>query len=110
MATDQLSDLITQAEAARLRNVSREAIYGLVARGKLQVVEIGGQKFVRRSEVENYIPEVGGRPRAEAKSQPVDKAGNHNARKRAVARWENEGGSVLPKKKAGAKKSRRKVV
>jgi len=62
MATNQLDDLITQAEAARLRGVSREAIYGLVSRGKLTVVEIGGQKFVRRSEVENYTPEVGGRP------------------------------------------------
>ena len=62
MPTNELEDLITQAEAARLRNVSREAIYGLVARGKLNVVEIGGQKFVRRSEVENYTPEIGGRP------------------------------------------------
>lgn len=62
MATNQLEDLITQAEAARLRGVSREAIYGLVARGKLSVVEIGGQKFVRRSEVESYTPEAGGRP------------------------------------------------
>ncbi|MBA3804113.1 MAG: helix-turn-helix domain-containing protein [Acidobacteria bacterium] len=66
MPTDQLEDLITQAEAARLRNVSREAIYGLVARGKLGVVEIGGQKFVRRSEVEGYQPEVGGRPKTQA--------------------------------------------
>jgi hypothetical protein len=42
--------------------VSREAIYGLVARGKLSVVEIGGQKFLKRSEVENYKPQAGGRP------------------------------------------------
>ncbi len=62
MPTNELDDLITQAEAARLRNVSREAIYGLVARRKLRVVEIGGQKFVRRSEVESYTPEIGGRP------------------------------------------------
>ena len=64
MATGGLEDLITQAEAARMRGVSREAIYGLVARGKLSIVEIGGQKFVRRSEVESYIPESGGRPPA----------------------------------------------
>lgn len=62
MANSGLDDLITQAAAARLRGVSREAIYGLVARGKLSTVEIGGQKFVRRSEVENYTPEAGGRP------------------------------------------------
>jgi excisionase family DNA binding protein len=69
MATNQLDDLITQAEAARLRGVSREAIYGLVARGKLSVVEIGGQKFVRRSEVENYTPETGGRPPTKTSSK-----------------------------------------
>ena len=61
MKTD-LEDLVTQAEAARIRGVSREAIYGLVGRGKLRVVEIGGQKFVRRSEVESYEPQAGGRP------------------------------------------------
>jgi len=65
MAND-LSDLITQAEAARIRNVSREAIYGLVARGKLEVVEIGGQKFLKRGEVEKYTPGIGGRPAAKA--------------------------------------------
>jgi excisionase family DNA binding protein len=67
MPTNELSDLITQAEAARLRGVSREAIYGLVARRKLSIVEIGGQKFVRRSEVESYTPEVGGRPPLKSK-------------------------------------------
>lgn len=66
MKANVLDDLVTQAEAARMRNVSREAIYGLVARGKLEVVEIGGQKFVRRSDVENYTPEIGGRPPAKA--------------------------------------------
>ena len=64
MAIKDLSDLITQAEAARIRSVSREAIYGLVARGKLRVIEIGGQKFLRRREVEKYTPEIGGRPPA----------------------------------------------
>lgn len=73
MPTKDLDDLITQSEAARIRGVTREAIYGLVLRGKLTVVEIGGQKFVRRSEVENYTPEVGGRPRAATGKQNVKK-------------------------------------
>jgi excisionase family DNA binding protein len=60
-------DLITQAEASRIRGVSREAIYDLVARGKLSVVEIGGQKFLRRSEVENYKPQRAGRPARKVK-------------------------------------------
>lgn len=80
MSTRDLSDLITQAEAARIRNVSREAIYGLVARGKLEVIAIGGQKFLRRNEVENYLPEVGGRPPAETTQ------GLNNALKAATVR------------------------
>jgi hypothetical protein len=82
MATD-LTDLVTQAEAARIRGVSREAIYGLVAREKLTVIEIGGQKFLRRSEVENYRPELGGRPAASAPaSAPAKrKAGSRGRRK-----------------------------
>ncbi len=81
MAANNLEDLITQAEAARLRGVSREAIYGLVARRKLQVTEIGGQKFVRRSDVENYTPEIGGRPATVASS----KAATQPARERIAA-------------------------
>jgi hypothetical protein len=55
-------DLITQAEAARLRGVSRAAISDLVKRRKLKVKKIGAVTFVSRSEVINYSPEVGGRP------------------------------------------------
>ncbi len=62
MKTGDLKDLITQAEAARLRGVSREAIYDLVARGRLNVVEIGGKKFVSRSEVMNFEERPVGRP------------------------------------------------
>jgi excisionase family DNA binding protein len=65
-----LEDLITQAEAARIRGVSREAIYDLVARGKLKVRQIGGQKFVQRSEVENYEPQAGGRPPGPVSAKP----------------------------------------
>jgi hypothetical protein len=77
MAAD-LTDLVTQAEAARIRGVSREAIYGLVAREKLTVIEIGGQKFLRRSEVENYQPQPGGRP---ASAPAKRKAGSRGRRK-----------------------------
>jgi hypothetical protein len=55
-------DLITQAEAARLRGVSRAAISDLVKRRKLKVKKIGSVPFVSRSEVMNYNPEAGGRP------------------------------------------------
>ena len=62
MKATELDDLITQAEAARLRGVTREAVYDLVARGRLSAVEIGGKKFVRRSEVEGFEMLPAGRP------------------------------------------------
>jgi excisionase family DNA binding protein len=57
---DALSDLITQTEAARLRNVSRAAIHALVKRGRLSVVMVGGKAFVRRSEVLSFEREQPG--------------------------------------------------
>jgi hypothetical protein len=63
-------DLITQTEAARIRNVSPEAVGDLVRRGRLAVVEVGGKKFVRRSDVASFKPLRGGRP-----SKKVSKKG-----------------------------------
>jgi excisionase family DNA binding protein len=57
-----LNDLITQAEAARLRNVSRSSVNELVKKGRFKTVEIGGQIFLLRSQVERYEPSAGGRP------------------------------------------------
>jgi hypothetical protein len=58
-----LDDLITQAEAARLRGVTRSAISDLVKRGKLKKVQkVGAVLFLSRREVLSYTPEVGGRP------------------------------------------------
>jgi excisionase family DNA binding protein len=79
MKAIDLEDLITQAEAAKLRGVTREAIYNLVARGRLQTVEIGGQKFLRRSEVLNFEALPAGRPlestrkKAKAEGKPKRK-------------------------------------
>ncbi len=57
--------MISQAEAARIRGCKQQAIFNLIARGKLQTIKIGGKTFVRRSEVEAYVPDPGGRPRKE---------------------------------------------
>lgn len=62
MKKEELLDLITQSEAARLRNVSPEAIADLIRRGRLTAIEVGGRKFLRRSEVVDYKPLKGGRP------------------------------------------------
>lgn len=56
---------ISQAEAARIRGVSRQAITKLVAKGRLRSVEIGGRVLVRREDVERFEPLPAGRPKAE---------------------------------------------
>lgn len=55
-------DLITQAEAARIRGVSPEAIASLVRRGRLASYNIAGRVHVRKSEVEGFEKKSPGRP------------------------------------------------
>jgi excisionase family DNA binding protein len=77
--SENIKDWITQAEAARVRGVSQERIRKLVQQGRLSSIEIGGRKFVRRSEVDAFVPLAAGRPRnkstakkAAAKKNPTD--------------------------------------
>ena len=56
-------DLMSQAEAAKIRGVTHQAIVNLVRNGKLNTGEIGGKVFLSRKEVESYVPGKGGRPR-----------------------------------------------
>jgi excisionase family DNA binding protein len=49
-----LNDLISQAEAARIRAVSRAAICDLIRRERLRSVSVGGRELVYRSEVEAF--------------------------------------------------------
>ena len=63
MKQKDLDDLITQAEAARLRGVTPVAIVDLIRRGRLRTVEIAGRRLVRRSEVLNFKEKSAGRPR-----------------------------------------------
>ncbi len=57
-----MEDLVTPAEAARMRGVTRSAITDLMKRGRLQTVEVGGRRFLYRTEVEGFAPEITGRP------------------------------------------------
>jgi len=76
----ETQDLVTPPQAARLKGTSREWIYSLMRRGKIEVVEVAGRQFVRLQEVLNYKPEsVGGRPPAPKPAQP-----RTNSRKRGV--------------------------
>jgi hypothetical protein len=58
-----LSDLVSQREAAEMRGVSVQAIHFLVKRGRFTIVEVSGKTFLLRKEVEAYKPSAGGRPR-----------------------------------------------
>ncbi|MFL5356314.1 helix-turn-helix domain-containing protein [Archangium sp.] len=53
---------ISQAEAARLRQVSRQAIARLIKRGRLATTTVAGYVLVRRSDVVNFEPRAAGRP------------------------------------------------
>jgi excisionase family DNA binding protein len=59
------SDWISQAEAARLRGVTRQAIAKLVRKGRLKTFSVGGYVLVSRSDVMNYEPLQPGRPKSE---------------------------------------------
>ena len=58
-----MSDLMTQAEAAELRGVTRAAITDLVKRGRLRTIKLFGKKLVYRSEVESFRKDSKGWPK-----------------------------------------------
>jgi hypothetical protein len=62
---ESLADWISQAEAARLHGVSRQAISKLVGSGRLKTKTIGGRILVSRGEVESFSPQAAGRPRVD---------------------------------------------
>lgn len=52
---------ISQADAARLRGVSRQAINKLIKSGRLRTVEVAGFTFVFKKDVENFVAQPAGR-------------------------------------------------
>ena len=62
-----LSNLITQKEAAEIRGCTPQAINRLVQRGSLKTIVVGGRRLVFRDEVEKFVPDKGGRPKKSAK-------------------------------------------
>jgi excisionase family DNA binding protein len=57
------SDWISQAEAARIRGVSRQAIAKLVKQGRLRTLEIAGHILVHRADVLAFVRKPPGRPK-----------------------------------------------
>ena len=64
MKLDSTQDLISQSEAARLRNVSRASISELIKRGRLATIVIAGKVLVRRSDVLKFKELKRGRPKS----------------------------------------------
>jgi len=65
-----ISTWISQSEAARLRGVSREAIYNLVKKDRLKTLKTGGRTLVNRIEVEDYRPQLPGpKPKKEKRKE-----------------------------------------
>jgi excisionase family DNA binding protein len=58
---DSPDEWISQAEAARIRCVSRQAIAELVKRQRLETLRIGGRLLVRRKEIEQFSAQQPGR-------------------------------------------------
>ncbi|MEL6445875.1 MAG: helix-turn-helix domain-containing protein [Bacteroidota bacterium] len=62
-------DWISQAEAADLRGVSRQAISQLVQKGRFRTLDIGGRTLLLREDVQGYEPDKGGRPPLDAANE-----------------------------------------
>jgi plasmid maintenance system antidote protein VapI len=67
---------VSQAEAARIRSVSQQAIANLIRRGRLEAVTVAGRTLVLRSEVEAFVAKPKpGRPPKKAASRKASKRG-----------------------------------
>ena len=63
-----LGEYISQAEAARIRGVTQQAIDNLVKKNRFQTMRIGGRTFLSRSDVETFQPKLPGRaPKSKGK-------------------------------------------
>lgn len=61
-STNLFPDLISQAEAARLRHCSRPAIANLMKQGKLKTFVVAGLRVLSKTDVMNYEIKPAGRP------------------------------------------------
>jgi excisionase family DNA binding protein len=72
---------ISQAEAARLRGVSEQAIANLIQRNRLSFVKVARRTLLLRSEVETFVAKPLGRPpKRKAKKEPSKKVKPKNKR------------------------------
>lgn len=64
---------VSQAHAAEMRGVTRQAIADLVAKGRFMTLSIGGKILLKRSEVEAFKPKRPG-PSPKVKKSETRKA------------------------------------
>jgi excisionase family DNA binding protein len=64
---------LSQAEAARRRNVSKQAIAKLIKRGRLRTLQVGGHVLVHRDDVDNFVAQKAGRPKQEKTVEKVER-------------------------------------
>jgi hypothetical protein len=76
---EKLENYISQAEAARIRGVSKQAIADLIKRGRLSKVTLAGRSLVLLSEVKAFIP----KPKL---GRPPKKGSRRKAAKRSQAK------------------------
>ena len=62
------SDWISQAEAAQLRGVTRQAISKLVRKGRLKSIVVGGHTLVNRADVLAFESHAPGRPKSDSET------------------------------------------
>ncbi len=67
------NNLITQAEAAKIRGVTVSAISDLVKRGRIRSEERYGKVLVYRSDVEDFQPVRKGWPKGKPRKPPKAK-------------------------------------
>ena len=56
-----IKDWVSQAEAGRIRKVSRQAINRLVKIGRIRSIDIGGVILVNKEDIKNFEPKKSGR-------------------------------------------------
>jgi hypothetical protein len=61
---------VSQAEAAEMRRVTRQAIADLVGKGRFTTLSIGGKTLLKRSEVEDFKPKPPGPPPKVKQAKP----------------------------------------
>jgi plasmid maintenance system antidote protein VapI len=63
--TKPTREYVSQAEAARIRSVSQQAIANLISRGRLKSITVAGKTLLLRAEVEAFVakPKLGRPPK-----------------------------------------------